>query len=184
MSHASSTSTERPEQLGIARATASTTTVTVSKDAVDVANTEVPEQVFDQVPVQEALEQVAPEQSLPGTPSEKQVPRTNQSVPEQTTATTCSTQGGLPDTAARGKSAATSSLAGLHQERKQTGAEQAAESDDDVIEEIQGHPQDGQQHVYVCREHGDHYVCHEEISIDEETERVERAARQLIGEVQ
>jgi hypothetical protein len=31
--------------------------------------------------------------------------------------------------------------------------------------------------MYVCREHGDHYVCHKEISIDEETERVERAAR-------
>jgi DNA-directed RNA polymerase subunit RPC12/RpoP len=27
--------------------------------------------------------------------------------------------------------------------------------------------------VYVCRECGDHYVYHEEISIDEETERVE-----------
>jgi hypothetical protein len=83
-----------------------------------VANTEVPEQVFDQVPVQEAPEQVAPEQSLSGTPSERQVPGTNQSVPEQTTATTCSTQGGLPDTAAKGKSAVMSSLAGLHQERK------------------------------------------------------------------
>jgi hypothetical protein len=31
--------------------------------------------------------------------------------------------------------------------------------------------------VYVYRERGDHYVCHEEISIDEEIERVERAAR-------
>jgi hypothetical protein len=38
----------------------------VSEDAVDVANTEVPEQVFDQVPIQEAPEQVAPEQSLRG----------------------------------------------------------------------------------------------------------------------
>jgi hypothetical protein len=62
--------------------------------------------------------------------------------------------------------------------------DQAAESDDDVIEEIQGHPQDGRQYVYICRQRGDHYVCHEEISIDEETERVERAARWLIGEVQ
>jgi hypothetical protein len=32
---------------------------------------------------------------------------------------------------------------GLSQEQEQADAEQAAESDDDVIEEIQGHPQDG-----------------------------------------
>jgi hypothetical protein len=75
MSHASSTSTKRPEQLGTAGATALTTTATASKDAVDVANTEVPEQVFNQVPVQEASEQVAPEQSLLGTPSEKASPQ-------------------------------------------------------------------------------------------------------------
>jgi hypothetical protein len=48
----------------------------------------------------------------------------------------CSTQGGLPDAVARGKSAATSSLTGLHKERKQAGAEQEAEYDDDIIEEI------------------------------------------------
>jgi hypothetical protein len=47
-----------------------------------------------------------------------------------------STQDGLPDVAARGKLAATSSITGLNQERKQAGAEQAAESDDDIIEEI------------------------------------------------
>jgi hypothetical protein len=41
---------------------------TTSKDAVNVANTEVPEQV---------PEQVAPEQSLLGTLSEGQVPETN-----------------------------------------------------------------------------------------------------------
>jgi hypothetical protein len=40
-------STERPEQLGTARATAPTTTVTASKDAVDVVNTKVPKQVFE-----------------------------------------------------------------------------------------------------------------------------------------
>jgi hypothetical protein len=66
---------------------------------------------------------------------------------------------------------------GLSQEQEQADAEQAAESDDDIIEEIQGHPQDGHQHVYIYRERGDHYVCHEEISIDEEMERVERATR-------
>jgi hypothetical protein len=132
----------------------------------------------------EASEQVAPEQSLSGTPVEKHVPKTNQSVPEQITAPMWSTQGGLPNVAARGKSVATSSLAGLHRERKQTSAEQAAEFDDDVIKEIQGHPQDGRQHIYVYRECGDHYVCHKEISIDKETKRVEWATRWLIGEVQ
>jgi hypothetical protein len=71
----------------------------------------------------EASEQVAPEQSLLGTPVEKQVPETNQSMPEQTTAPTWSTQGGLPDAAARGKLVATSSLAGLRREQKQTSAE-------------------------------------------------------------
>jgi hypothetical protein len=156
----------------------------MSKDAVNVANLEVPEQVPEQVPKQEALEQVAPEQSLLGTLTEGQVPETNQSVPEQTIATTSSTQGGLPDAVARGKSAVTSSITGLNQERKQASAEQAAESDDDIIEEIQGHPQDERQHICICLESGDHYVYHEEISIDEETERVERVARRLIGKVQ
>jgi hypothetical protein len=54
----------------------------MSKDEVNVANMEVPEQEPGQVPEQEALEQVAPEQSLPGSLSEGQVPETNQSVPE------------------------------------------------------------------------------------------------------
>jgi hypothetical protein len=133
-------------------------------------------------------EQEAPEQGLPDPLTKRQVPETNQGVPEQTTATISSTQGGLPDAAARGKLAATISFTRLNQEQRQADAEQAseqaAESDDDVVEEIQGHPQDGCQHVYVCRGRGDHYVCHEEISIDEETQRVERATKRLIGEVQ
>jgi hypothetical protein len=102
---------------------------------------------------------------------------------EQTTTTTSSTQGGLPDAVARGKMVMGPSIAGPDQEQGQTNIDQAAKSDDDVIEEIKGHPQDRRQHVYICHECGDHYVCHEEISIDEETERVERAARWLIGEV-
>jgi hypothetical protein len=51
----------------------------------------------------EASKQVAPKQSLPGTPVEKQVLKTNQSMPKQTTTPMWSTQGGLPDAAARGK---------------------------------------------------------------------------------
>jgi hypothetical protein len=53
--------------------------------------------------------------------------------------------------------------AGPDQEQGQANMDQAAES----VEEIQGHPQDGRQHVYICHERGDHYVCHEV------TERVE-----------
>jgi rubrerythrin len=75
-------------------------------------------------------------------------------------------QGGLPNAAARGKSAAMSPTIKLAQEQEQAGTKEATKSDDDVIEEIQGHLQDGRQHVYICHECGDHYVCHE-ISIDE-----------------
>jgi hypothetical protein len=89
----------------------------------------------------------------------------------------------MPDAVARGKMAMGPSTIEPNQEQGWTSMDQAVESNDDVIAEIQGHPQDEWQHVYVCRERGDHYVCHEEISIDEETERVERAARRLIGEV-
>jgi hypothetical protein len=32
-------------------------------------------------------------------------------------------------------------------------------------------------HMYVYHGRGDHYVCHEEIAIDKEMERVKRAAR-------
>jgi hypothetical protein len=88
------------------------------------------------VPEQEAPEQVAPEQSLLGPLSEGQVPETNQSVLEQTTATKSSTQGGLSDAAARGKAVATTLITGLNLEQKQASAEQAAESNDDVIKEI------------------------------------------------
>jgi hypothetical protein len=148
---------------------------TTGKDAVNMANTEVPEQ--------EAPEQVALEQSLPGTLSEGQDPENDQSMPEQTTGTMSSTQGGLLDTVAKGKLVVMSSITGLNQGRKQAGAKQAIEFDDDIVEEIQGHLQDGRQHVYIYREHGDHYIYHEEISIDEETVRVEQATKRLIEEV-
>jgi hypothetical protein len=69
---------------------------------------------------------VAPEQSLAGTLDKEQVPKTSQSVPEQTMATTSSMQGGLPDAAARGKTAATASTIGLSQEQEQASAEQTA----------------------------------------------------------
>jgi hypothetical protein len=75
---------------------------TTGKDVVNVATTEVTEQ--------EASGQVAPEQSLAGTLSERHlsaeqghVPENSQDVPEQDATTPSSTQSGLSDTAARGK---------------------------------------------------------------------------------
>jgi hypothetical protein len=85
---------------------------TTSKDVVNVASIEVPEQVPELVSEQEPPEQVAPEQSLLSTLSEGQVPKTNQGMPEQTTATTSSTQGGLPNAIAKGKMAVGPSTAG------------------------------------------------------------------------
>jgi hypothetical protein len=99
---------------------------------------------------EEMPRQVAPEQTPAGTLPERQVPEMSQSVPEQATATMSSTQGGLPDAAARGMTAATIMTTGLGQEQERASAEQATESDDDVVEEIQGHPQDGHQHGFVC----------------------------------
>jgi hypothetical protein len=122
----------------------------MGKDAGNMTTTEATEQ--------ETPRQVVPEQSLAGMLTKGQVLETSQSMPEQTTATTSSTQGGLPNTAARGKTAVMSSTTGLSQEQEQANAEQAVESDDNIIEEIQGHPQDGHQHVYIYRERGDHYV--------------------------
>jgi hypothetical protein len=158
MSHPSSASTERPEQLGTTGSTTSTTSKAPEQVVPEQsfpgttgATASTTREVLEQVAPEQSLpgtagatasttseapEQVAPEQSLPRTPVEKQVPKTNQSMSEQTMAPTWSTQGGLSNAAARGKSVATSSLARLRQERKQTSAEQAAESDDDVLEEI------------------------------------------------
>jgi hypothetical protein len=90
---------------------------TTSKDVVNVASIEVPEQVPKLVSEQELPEQVVPEQSLSSTLSEGQVPETNQGVPEQTTATTSSTQGGLPDAATRGKMAVGPSTTRPNQEQ-------------------------------------------------------------------
>ena len=43
------------------------------------------------------------------------------------------------------------------------GEETRAASDDEV-EEIQGRPHDGRQHVYVWRQRGDHFIGHEELA--------------------
>ena len=62
------------------------------------------------------------------------------------------------------------------------GAEAQAASDDEV-EEIQGRSRGGRQHVYVWRQHGDHWASHEELTETEEAARVERAAKRLVDEV-
>jgi hypothetical protein len=114
----------------------------MSKDAVNVATMEVAEQ--------EAAGQVAPEQSHLGTLSEGHlsaeqghVPKISQDVPKQDTAPLSSTQSGLPNTVAKGTMVMGPSTAGPNQEQGRTSMDQAVESDDDVVEEIQGHPQDG-----------------------------------------
>ena len=58
-----------------------------------------------------------------------------------------------------------------------------ADEDDDVVEEIQGRPQDGRQHVYVRRWRDDHWVYHEEVPEVKEAERMEPAAKRLMAEV-
>ena len=47
------------------------------------------------------------------------------------------------------------------------------EPKEDKVEEVLGHPQDKQQHVYVSRWRNDQWVVHEEIPEVEETKKVE-----------
>ena len=58
------------------------------------------------------------------------------------------------------------------------------EPEEDEVEEVLGHPQDKQQHVYVSRWRNDQWVIHEEVLEVEETKKVERAAKWLVTEVQ
>jgi len=51
---------------------------------------------------------------------------------------------------------------------------------DDEVEEIQGRPHDGRQHVYVWRQRGDRFIGHEELAETEVAARVERAAKRLV----
>jgi hypothetical protein len=61
--------------------------------------------------------------------------------------------------------------------------EETRTASDDDMEEIQGRPRDGRQHVYVWRQRGDHFIGHEELAETEEAARVERAAKRLVDEV-
>jgi hypothetical protein len=73
--------------------------------------------------------------------------------------------------------------AGQQQEEPRT-ADAIEFKDDDVLKEIEGYPKDGRQHVYVCGQRGDHFICHEEIPTADETRKVKLAAKWLIAEVQ
>ena len=61
--------------------------------------------------------------------------------------------------------------------------EEPQEASDDDVEEVQGRPRDGRQHIYVWRQRGDHFIGHEELAETEEAARVERAAKRLVDEV-
>ena len=61
--------------------------------------------------------------------------------------------------------------------------EEAPAASNDEVEEIQGRPHDGRQHVYVWRQRGDHFIGHEEPAETEESARVERVAKRLVDEV-
>jgi hypothetical protein len=70
------------------------------------------------------------------------------------------------------------------QREKPRTAKAIKSEDDDILEEIEEYPKDGCQHVYVCRQRGDHFICHEEIPTADETRKFELAAKRLIAEVQ
>ena len=61
--------------------------------------------------------------------------------------------------------------------------EETQTASDDDVEEIQGCPRDGRQHVYVWSQRGDHFIGHEELAETEEAARVDRAAKRLVDEV-
>jgi len=61
--------------------------------------------------------------------------------------------------------------------------EETRTASNDEVEEIQGRPQDGRQHVYVWRQRGNHFIGHEELAETEEAARVERVAKRLVDEV-
>jgi hypothetical protein len=58
--------------------------------------------------------------------------------------------------------------AGQQQEEPRT-ANATESKDDNFLEEIEGHPQDRRQHVYVCCQRGDHFICHKEIPTEDKT---------------
>ena len=88
-------------------------------------------------------------------------------------------QSTLADATARGKAIV---VAETTNSRPAPPPEQEAEEDE--IEEILGRPKDKRQYVYVSRRQNDEWVMYEEIPEIEETQKVERAAKRLVTEVQ
>ena len=88
-------------------------------------------------------------------------------------------QNTLADAMARGKAivVAETTIFGLAPPPEQ-------EAEEDEVEEILGRPKDKRQHVYVSRRRNDEWVMYEEIPEIEETQKVERAAKHLVTEVQ
>jgi len=66
---------------------------------------------------------------------------------------------------------------------RSTQGEEAQADFEDKVEEIEGHPHNGLQHIYVWHQRGGHWAGHEEITEVEEAERVERTAKRLVSEV-
>jgi hypothetical protein len=123
--------------------------------------------------VETAAEQGTSEQVPPEAPvmdqtaiEERQVSEPGQAAPEQSVAAPSTQEGALPDAVAQGKTLMVLSELGSslghaeaessrqrkeaeagHQQEQPKTAEAAESDDDDVIEEIQGLPQDGRQHV-------------------------------------
>ena len=66
---------------------------------------------------------------------------------------------------------------------RSTQDEGAQASFDKEVEEIQGYPRDRRQHIYFWHQRGDHWAGHEEIAEVEEADRVGRATKCLVSEV-
>ena len=140
-----------------------------------------PQQTSDQTTVPEQLveERAEPSTSAPSTtPAEGDTlaPRGPDQVEEQQSEVAKST---LADAMARGKAivVAETTISGPAPPPEQ-------EAEEDEVEEILGRPKDKRQHVYVSRRRNDELVMHEEIPEIEETQKVERATKRLVTEVQ
>ena len=140
-----------------------------------------PQQADDQTLVPERLVEKTAEQSTsaPSTnPAEADTmaPREPDLAKEQQPEVA---QSILADTTARGKA-----LVVVESVVSRPAPPPEQEAKEEEVEEVLGHPQDRQQHVYVSRYRNDEWVMHKEIPEVEETLRVERAAKHLVTEVQ
>jgi hypothetical protein len=186
---------EVPEELVAGGNPSSTSARSTNKQVVPSVGPKEPTMVEAAAELR-AFEQVPPETPSVehATPEERQVSEPGQGAPEQSGATPSTQEGDLSDAAARRKGLVVVSRPESSQRQEETKAGQQQEEprtadaveseDDDVLEEIEVHPNNRRQHVYVCRQRGDHFIYHEEIPIADETRKVELEAKRLIAEVQ